>query len=342
MRTARRLLSGLVSAAMVLSAAACGGGGGAAGGSAAPSGSAGAVAGKRIAYLTVAQSCEYCARQAEAFTSTMEAAGATVTKSVTNFDAAEQAQQLNQAISTRPDVIVVWPTDNTSIIPALQRLKQTTKIPVVVTTYLPRTDDTSLWTAWVGPNDRQLGVQAAQALIAGLKQSGLDETGSVVEITGTPGGGSTIDRGAGFQETLVKEAPGLKIVGAQPGNWDQTIATTAAANLYSQFGNDKIVGVFAQADNMLAGALVAAERAGYKPGTNLIAVGSDCTIEGYTNIDAGKQYGTNLQDPVVDGKSVAETTMAVLTGAPVKNINYIDTPAITKTNISQCASAVGK
>ena len=340
MRSTSTVLVGLVAClALVLSAC-----GGSPGGSPTPSGGSdgSGVAGKRIAYLTVSQSCEYCARQAEAFTSTMKGAGAEVTMSVTNFNAAEQAQQLNQAVSTRPDVIVVWPTDNTSIIPALQRIKATTKIPVVVTTYLPRTDDTSLWTAWVGPNDRQLGVQAAEALIAGLRQAGLGDTGSVVEVTGTPGGGSTIDRGAGFQDTLAAKAPGLKIVGSQPGNWDQTTATTAAANLYSQFGSQKIVGVFAQADNMLAGALVAAERAGYRPGTDLVAVGSDCTVEGYTNISAGKQYGTNLQDPVVDGKAVAQATTNVLEGKPVEKISYIDTPAITKENITQCAPAVGK
>ncbi|WP_377644988.1 sugar ABC transporter substrate-binding protein [Oryzobacter terrae] len=340
MRSPRTLVAAIAAAILSITLAACGSAENGSSGTA--SSASDSIAGKRIAYLTVSQSCEYCARQANAFTSAMKMAGAEVTMSVTNFDAAEQAQQLNQAVSTKPDIIVIWPTDNTSIIPALERIKQTTKIPVVVTTYLPRTDDTSLWAAWVGPNDKQLGVQAAQALIAGLKETGNGDSGSVIMVTGTPGGGSTIDRGAGFEETLKKEAPGLKIVGSQPGNWDQTQATTAAANLISQFGKDKIVGVFAQADNMLAGAIVAAERAGYKAGTDLVAVGSDCTIEGYTNIEAGKQYGTNLQNPVVDGSTVAEITTSVLKGQKVENITYIDTPAITKANLAECASAVGK
>lgn len=327
----------LVSAVLVTSASSC-----AVGRAQEERSSGPGVAGKRIAYLTLTQSCEYCARQAEAFTRAMEAAGAHVTTSVTDWDAAEQAQQLNQAASREPDVIVVWPTDNTSIIPALDRLRRTSDIPVVVTTYLPRTEDTSLWTTWVGPNDYQLGVQAAESLISGLQASGLGETGSVIEVTGTPGGGSTIDRGRGFQDTLAERAPGLRIVGSQPGDWDQTTATTAAANLFSQFGHDHVVGVFAQADNMVAGTLVAARRAGFTPGKDLIAVGSDCTIEGYTNIQAGRQFGTSLQDPAADGREIAEITQSVLRGEDVEKVNYIDTPAITAANLADCASAVGK
>lgn len=297
--------------------------------------------GKRVAYLTLSQTCEYCARQAETFTAAMEAEGVDLTVSTTDFDAAEQAQQINQAISTNPDLIVIWPTDNTSIIPSLERIKQA-GIPVLLTTYLPETDDTSLWAAWVGPDDHALGEQAAEALVAGIEEAGLSTSGSVVEVTGTPGGGSTILRGEGFKEKLAEIAPGLKIAGTQPGNWDQTQATTAAAQLFSQFGGSDLVGVFGHADNMLAGAIVAAKQAGYTPGTDLIMVGSDCTIEGYTNIDNGKQYATNLQDPVIDGDTIASTAAALLRGETVENISYISTPAITLENLQDCAGAVGK
>ncbi|MDF2507184.1 MAG: LacI family transcriptional regulator [Microbacterium sp.] len=334
----KRIAAAIVGlAAFTLALSGCSGSAGAGAGS----GEAGGADGAKVAYLTVSQTCEYCARQAEAFTDAMEEAGAELTVSTTDFDAAEQAQQINQAISTNPDLIVVWPTDNTSIIPALQRIKQA-GIPVLVTTYLPATDDTSLWTAWVGPDDKGLGEQAAEALVAGLDAAGIEPSGSVVEVTGVPGGGSTIDRGEGFAKKLAEIAPDITIVGSQPGNWDQTQATTAAAQLFSQYGGDDLIGLFGQADNMVAGAIVAAEQAGYQPGQDLVMVGSDCTIEGYTNIENGKQFGTNLQDPVVDGDTIAETAIALLNGEDVENITYIDTPSITLENLSECAPAVGK
>ena len=306
-----------------------------------PAVAAASLKGKKVAYLTLTQSCQYCATQENAFKAAMKAAGAQVTMSTTNFNAAEQAQQINQAISTRPDLIVVWPTDTTSIIPGLTRIKQA-RIPVVVTTYPPATKNDSLWNAWVGPSDYQLGVQSATSLVEGLKAAKKPLTGSVVEVTGTPGASSTIARGQGFEDTIRKLAPDLKLIGKQPGNWDQTQATTAAATLFSQYGNDHIVGIYGEADNMLAGALVAAQRAGYQPGKNLIAVGSDCTIEGYNNIKAGKEFGTNLQDPTVDGKTIARVAGNVLLGKSVQKTTYIATPRITASNVEQCASAVGK
>lgn len=306
----------------------------------ADSAATGDLAGKKIAYLDVTQSCAYCATQAEAFMGEMQSQGVEVTQSVTNFDAAEQAQQINQAISTRPDLIVIFPTDTTSVIPGLARIKQA-GIPVVVTSYPPATEDDSLWTAWVGPDDHKLGVQSAELLIDGLNTAGVGVNGSVIMVTGTPGASSTIARSDGFTETLAQKAPTLRLVGQQPGNWDQTQSTTAAARLFSQYGGDNIVGLYANADNMLAGALVAAERAGYRPGENLIATGSDCTAEGYTNIKSGKQFGTNLQDPFADGKAIAGLATAVLEGNDVPKTTFIDTPAIRQDNVELCAPALG-
>ena len=328
----------LLCAALVvmLSLAGCGSSGG--GGS---STSGGSLAGKKIAYLDVTQSCAYCATQAKAFMGAMKSQGVKVTQSVTNFDAAEQAQQINQAISTKPDLIVIFPTDTTSIVPGLARIKQA-RIPVVVNSYPPATKDDTLWSAWVGPNDYKLGEQSAELMIQGLEAAGIKPTGSVIEVTGTPGASSTIARSGGFEDRLKKTAPQLKIVGKQPGNWDQTQATTAASRLFSQYGSSNIVGLYANADNMLAGALVAAKRAGFKPGKNLIATGSDCTVEGYTNVKNGTQFGTNLQNPITDGQTIAKLATAVLKGEKTPKTTYIDTPIITKKNVEDCAAALGK
>ncbi|WP_440708951.1 sugar ABC transporter substrate-binding protein [Herbiconiux sp. YIM B11900] len=296
--------------------------------------------GSKIAFLTVSQSCDYCARQADSFVSAMEDAGADVTMSVNEFDAAEQAQQVTQAISTSPDLMVIWPSDTTSIIPSLERIKQA-GIPVVVTTYLPETDDSSLWTAWIGPDDYQLGVQSAQGMVAGLEAAAIPAEGSIVVVTGTPGAASTIGRTDGFTDTIADIAPGLTIAGSQPGNWDQTQATTAAAQLFSQYANDNIVGLFGNSDGMVAGAIVAAERAGFAPGVDLVVTGSDCDAAGYASVKAGKEFATNLQDPLIDAQALIDLVTAVAGGEAVDSINYIPTPPVTAENIADCESNAG-
>jgi ribose transport system substrate-binding protein len=46
--------------------------------------------------------------------------------------------------------------------------------------------------------------------------------------------------------------------------------------------------VYAEADNMLAGAITAAQRANLDP-AKMVMVGSNCSIEGYDAIEAGTQ-----------------------------------------------------
>lgn len=255
-----------------------------------------------------------------------------------NFDAAVQAQQINQAISTRPDAVIVWPADATAIQPSLARLKAA-KIPTIVTNSRPTTEDTSLWTSYTGPNDVSNGEFAAKAMIAGFKAKGVD-SGKVVVVTGQPGTPPAIDRLAGFKSTLAKDAPDIKVVGDQPGNWDQTTATSAAATLFTQSGKD-LQGVYAEADNMLAGVLTAAKRAGFTD-NDLVTVGSNCTIEGYTNIMNGSQTATVLQSAVEDGALAANTLVKVLDGAKVDNEIFMVPKVIDKANLADCAPAVGK
>jgi ribose transport system substrate-binding protein len=309
---------------------------------AAPNASEGSgdIKGKKVTLLTVAQSCDYCAKHTEEFKKIAEAAGVQVTVVVNDFNASEQAQQVTQAISTRPDAVVLWPADATAIMPSLQRLKQS-KIPVVVTNSHPQSDDDSLWNTFTGPDDYANGQEAAKAMIAGFKEKGFGDSGSVVIVEGVPGTPPAINRTKGFTDELAKSAPGITIAGAQPGNWDQTQATSAAASLITQHGNKSLRGIYAQADNMLAGAIVAADRAGLKP-SDLAMVGSNCSIEGYTAIEKGDQYASVLQSPIEDGEYAAQAVIDVLAGKSVEKTKYLTPKTITKANLGDCAAAVGK
>jgi ribose transport system substrate-binding protein len=335
-RPAVTLAAVVLAAVAVITACGGGGSGGSSSSGAATPANAKGAKGAKVTLLTVAQSCDYCATHTEEFKKVATAAGIQLTTVVNNFDAAEQAQQINQAISTRPDAVVVWPADATAIQPSLARLKSA-NIPTVVTNSRPQTTDESLWTAYTGPDDVANGAKAAEAMISGFKAKNLTK-GNVVVVVGQPGTPPAINRLKGFQDTLAKEAPDIKVVGTQPGNWDQTQATSAAASLFTQYGSD-LQGIYAQADNMLAGALTAAQRANL---TDLVSVGSNCSIEGYDNIGKGTQYATVLQSPIEDGQLAAQTVVKILDGQSVQKDNYLVPRIITKGNLTDCAAAVGK
>src|SRR5262245_27134897 len=79
---------------------------------------------KEVVLLTVSQTSDYCAKHTETFKAAMAKAGVNLRVVVNEFNAADQAQQVNQAISTQPDAIVVWPADSRAIIPSLVRIKK--------------------------------------------------------------------------------------------------------------------------------------------------------------------------------------------------------------------------
>ncbi|MEE3850940.1 sugar ABC transporter substrate-binding protein [Gordonia sp. LSe1-13] len=295
---------------------------------------------KQVVLLTVSQTCDYCAKHTDTFKAAMADAGIDLRVVVNEFNAAEQAQQVTQAISTEPDAIVVWPADSRAIIPSLVRIKRS-GIPVVVTNSYPQTEDTSLWTAYTGPDDIANGRAAARALVGGFQAKGYGDSGNIVALVGPPGAPPTIDRLKGFEDELAKLAPGIKVVGSQPGNWDQTIATSASATLFTQTRGDDIKGMYSEADNMMAGALVAAKRQGIDP-SKLVMVGHNCSIEGYTNIKAGSQYATVLQSPIEDADLAARAAENILAGQEVENVQYLDPRPVTESNINTCDQAVGK
>ncbi|MDO8211901.1 sugar ABC transporter substrate-binding protein [Conexibacter sp. CPCC 206217] len=297
------------------------------------------VAGKRVILLTVTPQCDYCARATRAFEAGAARAGLSVEKKITNYDAAEQADQVNQAIAQRPDAIVYWPADATASIPSLNRMKAA-KIPVIVTNSSPGEDKQDLWNAFTGPNDTTLGELAADAMIRGLEQKNGRAAGNIFVVGGQPGSPPAIQRLAGFERILKARAPDVKIVGNQPGNWDQTQATTAADGLFTANANKDIVGVYAQADNMAAGVIVSARRKGLDP-ARLVIVGGNCQPEGLRNIRSGEQYASVLQSPIDDGDLAARAVVNILSGREQPHNEYLPAEVITKANLATCAEGVG-
>jgi ribose transport system substrate-binding protein len=298
-----------------------------------------AAKGAKVILLTVTEECAYCALHQKAFREEAAKAGIDLQVKINNFDAAEQATQVDQAIGEKPDAIVLWPADASAIVPSLRKIKSA-GIPLILTNSLPDQKHSLFWDAYTGPDDIGNGQAAGEAMIKGFAEKGYGKEGEVFVVVGVPGTPPQIQRLEGFSKTLEGSAPGIKIAGNQPGNWDQTKATEAAAALFTQHGA-KIKGVYAQADNMLAGVIVAAQRAGFEP-SKLVLVGSNCSIEGVTAIEAGTQYASVLQSPIDDGIYAAKAVADILDGKQVEKLRYLPHPVITKANVKDCYSAVGR
>jgi ribose transport system substrate-binding protein len=85
--------------------------------------------------------------------------------------------------------------------------------------------------------------------------------GSVVELPGVKDSTTSVTRVAGFETELKAKFPGIKILDAQPSNWDPNLAYNNTKTMIAKFG-DSISGVWAADDAMQTGAMKAFSDAG--------------------------------------------------------------------------------
>lgn len=291
------------------------------------------ASGKLISFLTISDQCLYCAKVNQGVKDAAEITGAELDIKYTNFDPAEQTEQANQAVAQQPDAVIIFPADASAIFPMLQRFKQA-DIPTVIVNSMPDRDKADMWTAYRGSDDVGYGRNAAQAIVDGMEEMGKGDSGQVAIVLGTPNHPVANLRVGAFEEKLAEIAPNVEIVAQEHGDWDQTAATEAATGIFTRFG-DKIDGVFALADNMLAGAITAAERAGVDP-ASIPMVSINCTVEAIENVTAGKQYASFISDGHSEGVLAATTASQLANGDEVPHFDFLPGPKVTKENISDC------
>jgi len=152
----RRALAGLALVGC-LALAACGSDD-SSGGSGSSSGSSGgdSLKGKKVAYVACSDQNQWCRAGNHRVIDELKAKGVDVTYLQDPYDPVKQVQNLNQAISQRPDLIVLLATDARAVVPALRKAKAA-KIPVInfVGPTVPESKD--LYAASVVVNHTQLG-----------------------------------------------------------------------------------------------------------------------------------------------------------------------------------------
>lgn len=292
-----------------------------------------AAEGKSVILLQPTEECTYCADYLRFFKDEATAAGLKFETTTSPFDPANQANQVEQAIAKRPDAIILWPVDANALIPSMRKI-QKAGIPLIISDALPAKQSEKYWDVYTGGNSEDIGRESAKAMVEAFEAKGYGKKGEIFVITGTPGAPTSIGRMKGFTEELNKLAPDIKILGEQPGNWDQNVSMTAASSLFTRFG-DQVEGVYAVEDLMMAGVIVAAERANIDA-KKLALVGVGCEVPGYKNIEAGIQYATVLSDAYSDAKYAVDAAVKLLDGEKLEKYIYMPNPIIKKENLSDC------
>ena len=293
------------------------------GGSASSAGSSATAGGKyKIALIPGVANDAYYGSVACGVKSVAEAAGSSVdVQAPKSFSPTDQIPILTAVIATKPDVIIIAPTDSKALFtPLKQAVDAGIKVVLVDTTLA----DPSIAVAQVSSDNIAAGKVAAETLAGLLK----GQKGSVVTVNLTAGVTTTDDREKGFADGL-KATADLSYIGQQfSKNSVQTATSIVSATLAA---HPDLVGVFSTAAFNTEGA-VAALKSSNKAATVKI-VGFDANPSGIKQIQDGSVAAQVVLKPYDEGRAAAQQALNALDGKPVVKVTSTGADVATKDNL---------
>ena len=269
----------------------------------------------------------YQAKYAEAAEDYSRELGIQATVMDPQGDPATQFNQIQDMASQNMDAIVVWPTSQNALIPAIRDASRN-NIPVITSNSPIGEAGRRYVVGHTGPDDCQQAEQAAEML-----GESLDGSGDIVVVEGTPGYSVSILRKNCFLDKLAEAYPDIEVLASQTAEWNREKAQTVMETFLTQFG-DRIDGVYAFDDGMGLGVISALKGAGKEPGEVKLVTANQFG-EGWDAMKNGWHTGSNKQSPVDDAILAIQTAIKVANGIEVPEIQGIDTPKVTPENVDE-------
>lgn len=165
-------------------------------------------------------------------------------------DVGQQNALIDQAIAERPDALVLLPAHATGVNAAIARVNAA-GIPLVLMVSEPTAGD---WVGYVGTDSERMAADLGDAVLAGLPGDAC-----VAFIDGHPGSITTPQRRRGFEQALARR-PGMRLIGAADGDYQQAPAHLAARGLLAR--HPRLDAFLVANDLMAMGVLQALDEAG--------------------------------------------------------------------------------
>jgi ABC-type sugar transport system substrate-binding protein len=244
----------------------------------------------------------------------------TINAPTSESDVSTQIAQVEDAITTGAEALVVAPTDASALNPTFDRAKAA-KIPVLII------DSNTTWPdklTFIGTDNKAGGKLAGEFLCGKIAKGG-----KVAIITGQETAASIADRVAGAQDAFT--ACGLTVVAKINGEHSREGGLKAMEDILTS--NPDVPGVFCINDNEALGAVEALRTAG-KLGKVLV-VGFDANPDALNSIAAGEQTASIAQAPANMGRFGVAWGLNALLGMKVNPLTDTGTTLVTKDNVQK-------
>lgn len=236
-----------------------------------------------------------------------------------------QIEIVEAMINSRVDGLVLAPTEATALVSVVERAHRE-GIPVTIFDSAINTDK---YVSFVASNNYDAGVTAARTL-ADL----LGGKGEVVVVKNVAGSASTMEREAGFEDTIAREFPGIHIADFKYCQSDRALALSVTENMIT--AHPDLDGIFASAEPGTVGSAKALRNRNLVETVKL--VGFDWTYTLERDFREGVIRALVVQDPFEIGRRAVQSVLQALRGeTPPKRIDTathvvtldnIDTPEI--------------
>jgi len=242
-----------------------------------------------------------------------------------DFSAPEQAPILNAVAASKPDALIVAPTDTKALNPELTRIaNEGVKVVFVDTT----TTDPSVAVSHITSDNTGGGKLAADSLATQIGGKG-----TVAVINVNPGISTTDARIAGFTAEMKAKYPNITVLGTQ---YDNDSSATAASQVEADItAHPNLSGVFATNVLSAQGAATGIQHAGAAGKVKVATF--DAEPQQITALKSNTIQLAIAQSPYLEGQDGVQQAVNALSGKQVSA--NIGTPlvAITQQNVNSAS-----
>lgn len=231
-------------------------------------------------------------------------------------DVQAQISQIEDLIAQKVSGIALAPTDPAALGPVVDEAKEA-KIPVVFVDGAGSNEGVP----FVGTNNLKGGELAGDFMCKKLPKG--SEVAILQGVMTTTNGA---DRYNGAKQAL--EACGMKVVAAQPADWDRAKGQAVTETILT--GNPNIAGIFGSNDNMALGAVEALKAAAKLD--KVMVVGYDANPDAANSILAGELTASVAQAPAKMAGLGIQSLVDMKAGKQVAMVTDPGTVLVTKDN----------
>jgi ribose transport system substrate-binding protein len=243
-----------------------------------------------------------------------------------NWNIDLQAQQTDQAINERPDMIIFAPVDATACTLLLRRINKA-GIPCITSNTIPCDKAMKHCLAWTGPDDwgqfRMLARKFADTL---------DKKGGYAIVRHMPGSSPFFARTYSPITELAEYAPNMKLLVKDTANLETEGTMQLVSAWLIKYG-DRLNGLILAGDGFsMTGALEAIKKAGRE---DIVIVAAGNSKTGMDSIKAGDALAITYQSAEGDGAIAVHAAAEWFEGKQLEPMRYLPKHIITQADVDE-------